>query len=252
MEKQNLHEKQHHIDMDEGEIAPTILTPRFKEDVELFATMVDNAKKVAQKREYLSYIGKADSVNISCTSCGIGTSPTAIGAEELVRIGAKNIIRLGACQSLMDYANPGDLIVVLGAVRDERATEEFIPIDYPAIADFRVVRALKDACERLDLKYHAGIVRTHDAFYLESPYAEDNYMARVKKWADMGVVAIDNESSALLVIAGMQGVRAGALLQCGHPISEGVKEDPDLEAHKKNLLRVGIEAAKILHQNGLD
>jgi uridine phosphorylase len=252
MEKEELHERQHHIDMVVGDIAPTVLTPRFREVVDLFASMVDNAKKVAQKREYLSYIGESDGVKISCTSTGIGTSPTAIAAEELVRIDAKNIIRLGVCETLKTDIKPGDLIIVLGAVRDERATEEFIPIDYPALADFRIVRALIDACENLSLPYHLGIVRTHDAYYLDSPYAEDNYMARMEKWIDMGVIAIDTESSALLVIAGMQGVRAGALLLSGYPLSAGVKQDPQFEAHKKNLIQAGIEAAKVLHQNELD
>ena len=252
MRNQELPERQHHIDMVKGEIAPTVLTPRFKEEVELFASMVDNAKKVAQNREYLSYIGETDTVKVSCTSIGIGAAPTTIGAEELVRIGVKNIIRLGTCLTIQPYIKAGDVIIVEGAVRDERATEEFIPIDYPALTDFRIARALIDACEKLRLTYHLGIVRTHDAFYLESPYAEDDYMKRIQRWVDMDILAIDNESSALLVIAGMQGVRAGALLLCGYPISEGIREDPNIEQHQTNLMRAGIEAAKILHQNGLD
>jgi len=38
----------------------------------------------------------------------------------------------------------------------------------------------------------------------------------------------------------------------GNPIFGGGEEDSDLEKHKKDLVRVGIETAKILHEKGLD
>lgn len=243
---------QHHIDMVTGQIAPTVLVPEYKEHVELFASLVDDAQKVAQKREYLSYIGKKDGVNISCTSSGIGTSPTAIGTEELIRIGAKNIIRVGSCQVIQARIKAGDVIIPLGAVRDERASEEFIPIDYPAMADYRIVRALVDACKKLELTFHLGIVRTHDALYLESAWTEGDVKTRIQKWVEMDVLALDNESSAMFVIAGMQGVRAGALLLCGHLITEGPREDARLEENTKKIMLAGIEAAKTLHANKLD
>ncbi len=95
-------------------------------------------------------------------------------------------------------------------------------------------------------------MRTHDAFYLESPWAHGDYEARLQKWIDLGVLAVENESSTIFVIASMQGVRAGTILLSGNPIFGGGEEDSDLEKHKKDLVRVGIETAKILHEKGLD
>ncbi len=244
--------KQHHIDMQPGDIAPTVLIPGDPGRVELFASLLDKAEKVAHKREYLTYTGEKDGVPISCTSTGIGPSPTAIGVEELIRIGAKNIIRVGTCGPIQPFLKPGEMIVATGAVRGERATEEFISIDYPAMADFRIVRALIDACERLDVPYHKGLVRTHDAFYLESPWAQGDVKARLQKWIDLDVLAVENESSAIFVIAGMQGVRSGTVLLSGYPIFDTEKEDPNLEENIQKLVLVGIEAAKVLHENGLD
>ena len=126
--------RQHHIDMLPGDIAPTVLVPGDPGRVALFAEQMDEAWQVAHKREYLTYTGKKDGVPISCTSCGLGPSPTAIGTEELIRIGAKNIIRMGTCGAIQPFMKAGDIIVVTSAVRGERATEEFISIDYPAIA----------------------------------------------------------------------------------------------------------------------
>lgn len=243
---------QHHIDMVAGDAAPTVLIPGDPGRVKLFAELVDEAWKVAHKREYLTYTGKKDDVLISCTSTGIGPSPTAIGVEELIRIGTKNIIRIGTCGPIQPFLKPGEVIIATGAIRGERATEEFISVDYPAMADFRVVRALIDACERLDVPYHKGLVRTHDAFYLESPWARGDYQARLQKWIDLDVLAVENESSAIFVIAGMQGVRSGTVLLSSYPIFEEHEEDPHLEENIKKLVLVGIEAAKILHEKGLD
>lgn len=244
--------RQHHIDMLPGDIAPTVLVPGDPGRVELFAEHMDEAHKVAQKREYLTYTGKKDGIAISCTSCGLGPSPTAIGTEELIRIGAKNIIRMGTCGAIQPFMKAGDIIIATGAVRGERATEEFISIDYPAISSHFIVRASIEACKRLGLTYHAGLVRTHDAFYLESPWALGDYKARLQKWVDLGVLAVENEAATMLVIASMQGVRAGAILLSSDPIFGGSENDPDLDEHKKNLVRVGIETAKILHKMGLD
>ena len=249
---QEAQHRQHHINLLPGEAAPTILVPGDPGRVKLFAEQMDEAWKVAEKREYITYTGKKDGVLISCTSSGIGPSPTAIGVEEFIRIGAKNIIRIGTCGALQPFMKAGDMIIATGAVRGERCTEEFISIDYPAIADYRIVRASIDACERLELTYHLGLVRTHDAFYLESPWAHGDYKARLQKWIDLGVLAVENESSTIFVIASMQGVRAGTILLSGNPIFGEGEEDPDLETHKKNLVRVGIETAKILHEKGLD
>ncbi|HAF61902.1 MAG TPA: uridine phosphorylase [Anaerolineaceae bacterium] len=244
--------RQHHIDMLPGDTATTVLVPGDPGRVEVFASHMDEAKKVAHKREYLTYTGKKDGVPISCTSCGLGPSPTAIGTEELIRIGAKNIIRMGTCGAIQPFMKAGDIILVTGAVRGERATEEFISIDYPAIASHYIVRASIEACQRLGLTYHLGLVRTHDAFYLESPWAFGDYKTRLQPWVGLGVLAVENEAATMLMIASMQGVRAGAILLSSDPIFGEGEDDPELEKHQNNLVRVSIETAKILHEQGLD
>ena len=181
MENQNEHSKrQHHIDMVKGDVASTVLIPGDPGRVEVFASLMDDAKKIAEKREYVTYTGTKDGVPISCTSTGLGCPPTAIGVEELIRIGAKNIIRIGTCGAIQSFLKPGHMIIATGAVRGEHTSEEFISMEYPAVADYRVVRALVDACEKLNLPYHLGIIRSHDAFYLESPWALGDFRARLK------------------------------------------------------------------------
>ena len=244
--------KQHHIDMVAGDTAPTVLIPEDVARIHVFADLMDEAWQVAHKREYLTYTGKKDGVLVSYTSTGLGPAPTAIGVEELIRIGTKNIIRIGTCGAIQPFIKPGEMIIATGAIRGERASEEFIPIDYPAIADFRIVRALIEACERLQIPYHKGLVRTHDAFYMEFPWADGDTKERLQKWIDLDVLAVDNESSVVFVIAGMQGIRSGAILLSDYSIYGKPEEDGQVEENINKLVRVGIEAAKILHEKGLD
>jgi len=247
----DIHERQHHIDMVKGDIAPTVLIPGDPGRVQVFASLLDEAEKVAEKREYITYTGKKDGVPISCTSTGLGCPPTAIGVEELIRIGAKNIIRIGTCGAIQNFLEPGHMIIATGAVRGEHTSEEFISMEYPAVADYRIVRALVDACENLDLPYHLGIIRSHDAFYMESPWAVGDFRARLKPWVDMGVLALENESSTLFTLCSMQGIRAGTILASGYSILEDHEEKVHQEENVRKMVSAGIEAAKLLHERGL-
>ena len=124
-------------------------------------------------------------------------------------------------------------------------------MEYPAVADYRVVRALVDACEKLGIPYHLGIIRTHDAYYLESPQAYGDYMERIQPWIDMKVLALENESSSLFVISSMHGVRAGTILTSGNPIYTPNADDCDWDGNIRKMVQAAIEAAKLLSERGL-
>jgi uridine phosphorylase len=252
MSGQSIHaEKQHHIDMKAGDIAPTVLIPGDPGRVKVFAGLMDEAHKMAEKREYTTYTGTKGGVPISCTSGGLGCPPTSIAVEELIRIGAKNIIRIGTCGALQPFLKPGHMIIATGAVRGEHTSEEFISMEYPAVADYRVVRALVDACEQLKIPYHLGIIRTHDAYYMESPQAIGDYMSRIQPWIDMGVLALENESSSIFVISSMHGIRAGTILTSGNPIYFPNADDCDWDSNILKMVQAAILAAQLLHQRGL-
>jgi uridine phosphorylase len=47
---------------------------------------------------------------------------------------------------------------------------------------------------------------------MESPFAFGDYKKRVAIWAEAGVLAIENEASALFVIGSLRKVQVGAIL----------------------------------------
>jgi uridine phosphorylase len=170
----------------------------------------------------------------------------AVAIEELTNIGCKYFIRLGTCGSLSSKINPGDIIIVTGAVRGDGASKEYVPIEYPAVADYRTVIALRNRAKKEDADYKLGIIRTHDAFYMESPFAFGDYKKRIAVWAEAGVLAIENESSTLFVIGSLRKVHAGSILVAVGNLITGKKGTKN-EAHKSIDKAITIAAGALVN-----
>jgi uridine phosphorylase len=125
MTSQDIHsERQHHIDMQKGDVAPTVLIPGDPGRVELFASLMDEANKVAEKREYITYTGKKDGVPISCTS----TDWAALLRYRCGRTRSHwrqeyHPHRNLRCHSDL-FLEPGHMIIATGAVRGEHTSED--------------------------------------------------------------------------------------------------------------------------------
>lgn len=80
---------------------------------------------------------------------------------------------MGTSGSLQKDIPEGSFVICTAAVRGDGTTPEYIPIEYPAVADIDVVVALREACREYGIEPYLGIVLSHDAFYLESPGAHE-------------------------------------------------------------------------------
>ena len=127
---------------------------------EKIAKYLDNAKLVADSREYVTYTGYLDGEMVSVTSTGIGGPSAAIALEELVRCGADTFIRVGTCGGMDLNVKGGDMVVATGAIRMEGTTKEYVPIEFPAVANLDVINSLVLASKTLNKVYHAGIVQS--------------------------------------------------------------------------------------------
>lgn len=71
-------------------------------------------------------------------------SSTAIALEELIECGADTFIRVGTSGGIVETVQSGDIVIATAAVRQEGTTREYMPIEYPAVADFlSSVRCMK-------------------------------------------------------------------------------------------------------------
>ena len=107
----------------------------------LIAQYFDQAEKVAQNREFVTYTGTLCGEKVSVTSTGIGGPSAAIAMEELAELGVDTFIRIGTCGGINQKVKSGDCVIATGAVRMEGTSREYAPIEYPACADFEVLTA---------------------------------------------------------------------------------------------------------------
>jgi uridine phosphorylase len=209
--------EQYHIELREGEIDGPVLLPGDPERVDVIAECWDHAEELADHREYRTLAGEYDGEPVAVTSTGIGSPSAAIALEELARIGVESFLRVGSCGTIQRHVDVGDLVITTGAVRQEGTSDEYIREEYPATAHGEVVTALVTAAERLDHKYHLGVTCSTDSFYAgQARSGFDGFGAmdaqeRLEELRAAGVLNFEMEASAILTLASIYGLRAGAV-----------------------------------------
>lgn len=238
-----MEEVQYHIRCKKDEVHKAVLLPGDIERADYIGTnFFRDSKKIIENREFHIYNGNYENKPVAVCSTGIGCMSAAVAIEELINIGCKYFIRIGTCGSLSSQINPGDIIIVTGAVRGDGASKEYVPIEYPAVADYRIVTALRNRAKKESSDYSLGIIRTHDAFYMESPFAFGDYKKRISLWAEAGVLAIENETSTLFVIGSLRKVQVGAILVvAGNLITDkkGTKDELQKSINKAITIATG-------------
>jgi len=245
---------QPHIMCGVGDIEKYVLLPGDPKRVEKIAAFLDESHKVADYRGFLTYSGKVDGIGISACSTGIGCPSAAIVVEELTKIGAETLIRVGTTGSFQRDIDTGDIVVATAAVRADGASKAFMPVEYPAVASFDVTSALIQAAKRLRKKVHVGVVLSSDAFYCDDP-------ASTLRLSQANVLSVEMECSAIFTLAGMKGLRSGAILAVDGNIMKGIKKaefepgektgelDERVQKAIQDEIRIVIEAVKLLEHH---
>ena len=209
--------EQYHIELSEGDLEGPVLLPGDPERVDVIAECWEHAEERADHREYRTIAGEYDGESIAATSTGIGSPSAAIAVEELARIGAESFLRVGSCGAIREHIDVGDLVITTGAVRQEGTSDEYVRKEYPAIAHEEVVTALVTAAERLDYEYHLGVTCSTDSFYAgQARSGFDGFRAaaaqeQLDELRSAGVLNFEMEASSILTLAGLYGLRAGAV-----------------------------------------
>ena len=154
--------KEYHIGVGAGDVGRYVILPGDPGRCEKIAKHFDNPVKIAQNREYTTYTGYLDGEKVSVVSTGIGGPSASIAVEELIHCGADTFIRVGTSGGMQKEVLGGDLVIATGAIRFEGTTKEYAPIEYPAVPDFDVTTALKEASEELGYRHHLGVVQRDD------------------------------------------------------------------------------------------
>jgi uridine phosphorylase len=176
-----------------------------------------------------------------------------IAVEELTRIGANTLIRVGTTGALQPDIDVGDIVVATAAVRSDGTSREYMPIEYPAVADFDVVSALLTASKDSSIRIHRGIIQSSDAFYVASEASN--------KLTEGNVLSIEMESSTLFTLASIKRVKAGTILAVDGNLAKNIKKgefegdaktgelDTRVQRAIDEEIKIAIKAVKLLASN---
>jgi uridine phosphorylase len=211
-----MNNKQPHLKISAEDISPYVLLPGDPGRVEFIGNYLEEFKIIENNREYKIGVGYSKGRKITVCSTGIGCPSTAIAVHELINAGAKYLIRVGTCGGgWREDVELGDLVIPTASIRDEGTTQEYLPLGFPAVADFDIVSALTEASRSLNQKFNLGINRCHDSFYgsQEAIVRWGQYL-KEEQWREdeTPILSSEMESAALFVIASLKNVKAGAVL----------------------------------------
>ena len=219
--------------------------------VEKIARLMDNPEFVTSKREYTTWSATLDGKRVLVTSHGIGGPSTAICLEELHLIGVETVIRVGTCGGMSMDVKCGDIVIAQGAIRAEGTSKEYLPIEFPACADFDVTLALRDAANKSGKNCHVGVVHCKDSFYGQhSPErmpVSDELLSKWKAWIRGGCLASEMETAALFTVSATLGMRAGAVLRAvwnQERVNAGISDHDDND--ELSAAKCAVEAVRML------
>ena len=208
--------KQYHIALDTSDAGKYCILPGDPARCEKIAKYLDSPKFIVSNREFTTWSGLLNGERVLVTSTGIGGPSAAIAMEELAAIGVKTFIRVGTCGGINMNVKSSEVVIATSAVRIDGTSREYAPIEFPASADFEIVRALVESAQELGERWHAGVVQCKDSFYGQHspqrmPVARE-LLDKWEAWKRLGVLASEMESATLFVVASSLGVKCGSVL----------------------------------------
>ncbi|WP_297813240.1 uridine phosphorylase [uncultured Finegoldia sp.] len=242
---------QYHLNIKKGDVGKYVILPGDPKRCEKIAKYFDNAKLVADNREYVTYTGTINGVKVSVTSTGIGGASSAICLEELVRCGADTFIRVGTCGGIQEDVKSSDVVIANAAIRAEGTSKEYAPIEFPAVSNIEITNSLIKACKDLGQHYHVGVVQCKDSFYgqhePEKMPVSYELLNKWQAWKRLGTLASEMESAALFVVANYLRVRCGS---CFLVVANQEREKKNLDnpvCHDTDIaIKVAIKAIENL------
>ena len=197
-----------HIKPNGVEIAETILLPGDPLRAKFIAeNFLENPVIFNEVRGMLGYTGEYKGKKVSVMGTGMGVPSTAIYSWELINVfGVKNLIRIGSCGAMQENIKLYDIILAMGAATNSNYAKQFnLPGEFPITASYELLEKAKKVADEKNCKVHVGNVLSSDVFYNADETATE-------KWAKMGILAEEMETTALYLNAASAGVKALTIL----------------------------------------
>lgn len=223
-----------------GDIAESILLPGDPLRAKFIAeTFLEDAVCYNEIRGMLGYTGFYKGVRVSVQGTGMGMPSMGIYSHELIaEYGVRNLIRVGSAGSFHEEVKLMDIVVGLSASTDSNWQHTYnLPGNFSPCCDFELLMKVKQTADEQNLTIHAGNIVSCDVFY------EDD-TDWWKRWAKMGVLAVEMEAAALYMNAARLGANALAIVTISdHFITGGRLTALQREESFTDMMKLALEAA---------
>lgn len=198
-----------HIEVkDKGIIAETVLLPGDPLRAKFIADKyLENTVQFNSVRNMYGYTGTYKGRKISVMGSGMGIPSIGIYSYELIHFyDVKNLIRIGSAGALQEDVKVRDIVIAMSASTNSNYAAQFhLPGTYAPTASWELLKKAVDIADQKGTKVKIGNILSSDVFY-------DDERDAWKKWARMGVMAVEMEAAALYMNAARAGVNALCIL----------------------------------------
>jgi DeoD family purine-nucleoside phosphorylase len=226
-----------HLRAQPGEYAEACLLPGDPLRARFIAKQfLENVVERNSERALYGYTGEFEGNPVSVQATGMGGPSTAIVVEELAQLGVKRLLRVGTCGGLQPDLAFGELIVALTAIPQDRTSWTYVSEPHCPTADWELVHGLVHAAKELGERPRVGPIVSSDVFYNPD---RDQY----RRWAELGVLAVEMEASALFTLGALRKLETGCLLTVSDLLADGESRrigDDDLRAAVERMTLLAL------------
>lgn len=208
-----------HIAAAPDQVAPRILLPgdplRAKWIAENF---LDDAQCYNEVRGMLGFTGTYRGERVSVQGTGMGQPSLSIYVNELIsEYAVQQLVRVGSCGALTERLGLRDVVIAQAAATDSSMNvHRFQGFQYPATADFELLRQAVAAAEKAEVTHLVGTIFSSDSFYHDRSDLTDTLV-------DFGVLAVEMEAAELYTLAAKHNRAALAICTVSDHIVTGAE-----------------------------
>ena len=223
-----------------------ILVTNFKNYVEKFSERFS----VEIHGEGRAMQAATNSNGLTIINFGMGSPNAATIMDLLVAVKPKGVLFLGKCGGLKDSSEIGNFILPIGAIRGDGTSNDYFPLEVPALPSFKLHKFVSDIIVEKQSDYRTGVIFTTNRRVWEN---DKMFLERLKQTTSIGV---DMETATIFSVGHFNEIARGALLLVSDvPLTlDGVKTEESDKAVTQEWvdlhLEIGIKAMTEIGKSG--
>lgn len=228
------------------EFGQYIILTNFKNYITNFAKLMDTNINGLEHQ-----MPNATKDNITIINISMGSPMAATIMDLLSAIMPKAVLFLGKTGSLKPYIGVGELLLPIAAIRGEGTSNDYFPMEVPALPAFNMQKAISSTIRDYGREYWTGTVYTTNRRVWEHDEKFKAYLTRTR------TTAVDMETATLFSVGFYNRIPTGALLLVSDQplLADGIKTAESdkivTEQYAIEHLKIGIDSLKQLINKGL-